>query len=278
MIERGARIETVVSGQVATLAGDEGPGWVEAIALSGGRVVAAGRLADVLAAAPTTVRRITLGPDEVAIPGLTDAHLHLTDAALARRQLNLEGCGSRAELMSRVRVFAASAPARSDAWIEGAGWEADTLGGWPTANDLEAAAPGRLIALWAHDHHAMLVSHGALARGGMTGATSDPQGGVIRRDDRGQATGVLHESATRLVSDLLPDPDEVTVSVAIRALGLELVRLGVVAVHDPGGLGASDGLGGSVAAYRRLAADGQLPLRVHACISGHRCQFQCFTC
>jgi predicted amidohydrolase YtcJ len=269
---RAAVIETVVCGhagarQIATLAGAAGPGWVEAIGIAEGRVVAAGSRAEVDAAAPPTVRRITLAPDEVAIPGLTDAHLHLADAALARRQLDLEGCASRAELVQRVRAFVAGTPSAVDEWIEGAGWEADTLGGWPTAAELEAAAPGRLVALWAHDHHAMLVSPAALARGGIEDTTPDPPGGVIRRDAGGSATGVLHEAATRLVSDHIPDPADAVIAAAIHSLGLELVRLGVVAVHDPGGLAATDGLGGSIAAYRSLAAVGRLPLRVHACIS-----------
>ena len=59
----------VVRGRIATLAGDDGPGWVEAIGIAGGRVVAAGSLGDVDAASGPGARLIDLGPDEAAVPG-----------------------------------------------------------------------------------------------------------------------------------------------------------------------------------------------------------------
>ena len=42
-----ASADLVVVGRIATLAGADGPGWVEAIAIRGGRVVATGRADDV---------------------------------------------------------------------------------------------------------------------------------------------------------------------------------------------------------------------------------------
>jgi hypothetical protein len=52
---------------------------------------------------------------------------------------------------------------------------------------------------------------------------------------------------------------------AVRTLARELLALGVVAVHDPGTLAARGDLG-PFEAYRRLAASGDLALRVHASI------------
>ena len=137
------RADLVVVGRIATLAGERGPGWVEAIAISRGRVVAAGSLSDVDGVSGPGTRRRTLADDEVAVPGLTDAHLHLAEAALAATQVALEGCRSIDELIERVR---ATAMARDGGWIEGGGWNPDLLGRWPTAADLElggARAAGR---------------------------------------------------------------------------------------------------------------------------------------
>ena len=83
-----------------------GPAWAEAIAVRGGRVVAAGRADDVAGLAGPGTRRLELRDDEVAIPGLTDAHLHLADAALERSRVDLEGCASIDELVGRVRAAA----------------------------------------------------------------------------------------------------------------------------------------------------------------------------
>ena len=150
-------------GRIATLAGSDGPAWAEAIAVRAGRVVAAGSAADVEGLAGPGTRRVSLADDEVAIPGLSDAHLHLADAAIERLQVELEGCDSIEALMARVRHAAEGGGAGSAEWIEGGGWDPDALGRWPTAADLEVAAPGRRVALWAHDHHALVASPRALA-------------------------------------------------------------------------------------------------------------------
>lgn len=257
--------ELILAGRIATLAGDAGPGWAEAIAVRDGRVVAAGRAGEVAALAGPRSRRLRLAPDEVALPGLTDAHLHLVSAALAREGADLTGSASVGEAMARVQGLAARRPAPGT-WLTGGGWDPDALGRWPSAEDLEGAAPGRPVALWAHDHHALLASRAALRLAGIHDATPDPEGGVIRRDPSGRPTGVLHEAAASLVGRLVPVPGEAAVADAVEAMGRDLVALGVVAVHDPGGLAPEHGLGVAIGAYRALAASGRLPLRVHACI------------
>ncbi|HEU0242587.1 MAG TPA: amidohydrolase, partial [Candidatus Limnocylindrales bacterium] len=199
------------------------------------------------------------------VPGLTDSHLHLVEAALSRSRVGLEHAAAIEELVGRVRAGADRVP-DGDAWIEGAGWDPDELGRWPTADDLERAAPGRRVALWAHDHHALLVSDRALAEAGVGERTPDPDGGVIRRHGDGRETGVLHEAAARLVAGRIPPPSVDALTAAMRSLIGELVALGVVAVHDPGGLSQQDGLRGPIEAYRALAAAGQLGLRAHPCV------------
>ena len=257
--------ELIVVGRIATLAGDRGSGWAEAVAIRSGRVTAAGSLADVEALTDSKTRRLVLADDEVAVPGLTDAHLHLATAAMARRTVDLAGVARLSEMRERVRAFAAEHP-DSEAWIEGGGWDADAMGRWPTADDLEPAAPGRRVALWAHDHHALLASVRALREAGIADDGTDPMGGAIRRDADGRPTGVLHENAAALVARRVPTEDEVAIAEAIDGLAAELLGLGVVAVHDPGALSPAAGLGGPFAAYRALAATGRLRLRVHASV------------
>lgn len=259
----GPLTATILRGRIASLAGEDGPAWVEAIGIDAGRVVAAASLDDVRAALPASAVEIRLRPDEAALPGLTDSHLHLAETALAALRVDLADAPSFDDGLRRV---AAAAAALGAGWIEGKGWDADRWGRWPTAADLERVAPGRAVALWAHDHHALWVSAEALRRAGIDHERPDPDGGVIRRDERGEPTGVLHESAARLVTGRIPRPEAATIARAVRALVPELLALGVVALHDPGALSLETGLGTTIAAYRSLAADGRLGLRVHACI------------
>ena len=256
-------LETLITGRIATLAGEGGFGWVEAIGIRDGRVAFAGTEVYLQTRADPFTERIALDPDEVAIPGLTDAHLHLVGAALATRQLDLTDTPTLADGLARIRD-AHVALADPAAWLEGHGWDVDRWGRWPTADDLETVAPGRRCALWAHDHHALLASHAALQVAGVTRETPDPPGGLIRRSPDGEPEGVLNEAATRLIVGHIPAMATEDLEAAIIATSRELLALGVVAVHDPGGLAPDPDLERSYPAYAHLSETGRLPVRVMA--------------
>ncbi len=255
----------VTGGRVATLAGDRGFGWVDAVGITDGRVAFAGSAIELETRADPHTLRIELDADEVAIPGLTDAHVHLAEGGLALDRIDLTSSPDLEDGLARIAA-AHAALADDDAWLEGHGWHNDRWGVWPTADDLERVAPGRAVALWAHDHHALLVSHRALAIAGIGADRSDPAGGIIRRDATGAATGVLHEAAARIVMDHVPPASPELYEASIARLARDLVQLGVVAVHDPGALSLQEGLGRAIAAYRVLDERGDLPIRVHASI------------
>ena len=254
--------DTIVIGRIITLAGDAGLGWVEGLAIRGDRVVAAGSRDLVEGAAGPGTRRIELAADEVALPGLTDSHLHLAEAAIAADAVQLADAPTLQDGLAIIRAAHDAAPV--GAWLTGHGWSADRWGGWPTASQLEAVAPGRRVAFWAHDHHAMWVSSAALAIAGLGTGSADPAGGAIRRDDRGRPTGILHEAATGLVSSLVPAPAAADYEAALPRSCRELVALGVVAAHDPGLLRPDPLLDAAHAAYGALADAGRLPIRVFA--------------
>src|SRR5215207_6932821 len=146
-------LDALVTGRIATLAGgaSDGFGWVEAIGIRDGRVAFAGSEVFLETRADPFTRRIALEPDQVAVPGLTDAHLHLAQAAIARRQIDLTDAATLEAGLGRIRAAHIASPDPA-AWLEGHGWDSDRWGGWPTADDLERVAPGRRVVLWAHDH------------------------------------------------------------------------------------------------------------------------------
>jgi predicted amidohydrolase YtcJ len=256
--------ELIVSGRIATLGDDRGFGWVEAVAVTAGRIVAAGRRSDVEAVAGLGTHRLVLGPDEVALPGLTDAHLHLAEGALLADRVDVADAPTLEAGLAQVAA-AHRAVADPDAWLEGGGWDPTVWGCWPRASDLESVAPGRRIAIWSHDHHALLVSRRALAEAGIDRTTIDPPGGAIRRDG-GEPTGVLHEHASRLVSRRIPEPTATNLDAAIERWTGDLLALGLVAVHDMGSLATDPLLGGGFGAAARLDAGGRLRIRVQAAI------------
>ena len=176
-------LEALVTGRIATLRGDGGFGWVEAVGITGGRVAFAGSAVELETRADPFTRRYELDPEEVAIPGLTDSHLHLAEGGIAKDDVDVSSAPSLAAALAEIRVFGEAHPDGSE-WIEGHGWDPDRFGRWPTADDLEAAVPGRRVALWAHDHHSMWASRASLADAGIDRRTADPDGGLIRRGER----------------------------------------------------------------------------------------------
>jgi len=257
--------DLLVVGRIATLAAERGFGWADAMAIGGGRVLAAGTLADIEGLTGRGTRRLILGPDRVVLPGLTDAHLHLADTALASRRVDLEAAATLNDGLALVAA-AHGRLADLDAWLEGSGWDPWRWGRWPTAADLRAAAPDRRVALWSHDHHALWASERTLREMGATGDTVDPPGGAIRRAPDGTPDGCFQETATERVVRLISPPTPQLLDEAIEALARELLGLGVVAVHDPGELAADRTLSGAIRACRMLAERGRLAIRVHVSV------------
>jgi predicted amidohydrolase YtcJ len=254
-------LDVLVTGPVATFAGATGFGWVEAVGIKDGRVAFAGSAVELETRADPHTRRFELEPGEIAIPGLTDAHLHFADAALAARDVDLTSCLTLGDGLST--IVAAAAGLGPDEWLLGAGWDQRRWGRWPLASDLEAAIPGRKAAFWSFDHHALWVSPMALEAAGVDTGTPDPPGGIIRRDTTGGPEGVLLENAGTLVSRTIPPPSDELSERAIEAFGEELLSYGVVAVHDPGSVSSVGSLHG-LDVYGRLADRGDLPVRVHS--------------
>jgi predicted amidohydrolase YtcJ len=258
-----AAADLVIRGRIATLAGPAGLGWRDGLAIGGGRVAAVGRRTELDALVGPGTEVWTLPAGLAVIPALTDAHLHLLDAALAEQHVDVRGLGRAAALdavhAAHRRLLAAG---QDEAWILGHGWTLESLGGWPDDAMLDAVAPGRPVALWAHDHHSRWVSREAI-RVARLEERPDPKGGRIRRDADGRADGVLLERAAGLVDAAIPPPAESELEDALLAYAAKLAALGVTSVHDPGRL-APDPLLRGPELYRSLDDGGRLPLRVTA--------------
>ena len=134
--------DLLVVGRIATLAHVDGWGWVEAIAIRDGQVMAAGRRADVEASVGRARRTWAIPPDHAVLPGLTDAHLHLADAARAASELDLTGL-DRPGVLDAIAAAHRAQLGRGDAdgWLTGHGWSMDAMGGRPRASLLDDAAP-----------------------------------------------------------------------------------------------------------------------------------------
>ncbi len=92
----------VSGGRIATLAGSHGFGWVEAVGITDGRVAFAGSAIELETRADPHTLRIEMDPDEVAIPGLTDAHLHLAEGGIALDRIDLTSSPTLDDGLARI--------------------------------------------------------------------------------------------------------------------------------------------------------------------------------
>jgi len=136
-------------------------------------------------------------------PGFIDAHVHLLGGGWSLEELRLDDASDFAALQARVRAWAQANPEAR--WVTGEGWSYGAFpNGMPTRLQLDALVPDRPAFLGSYDGHTGWVNSAALRLAEVTRATKDPEGGEIARDAAGEPTGVLKESAQRLVERLLP--------------------------------------------------------------------------
>ena len=227
----------------------------DALLVQHGRVVAVGGWASLRQRAPGAV--VVDLADAVVTPGLTDAHIHLTEWALARREVDLAAAASPEE----AAALAAQGTPGAAGWIRGRGWNPHRWGGaLPEGGVLDAAVGERPVALQSHDMHALWASGAALRRAGIDAGTPDPEGGRIVRDDEGLPTGVLLENAAALVTRVLPAPDAGAMADAVADAQHALHALGITGVHSFPGLAVPEP--DPLPVLTALRAEGRLALRV----------------
>jgi len=207
--------------------------WAEAVAISGDKILAVGSIKDISSYRDSSTRVIDLG-GRLLLPGFTDCHIHFMDGSLGLTQVILNGAATMAEIQKRVKEYATAHP--NETWITGMGWSYPTFAptGLPDKKFLDEVVPDRPIYLVAFDGHSSWANSKALAMAGIKRETPDPPNGKIVRDNDGEATGALKESAGDLVAKFLPKPSREERLAALRLGMHEANKFGLVRVHSAG--------------------------------------------
>jgi hypothetical protein len=234
-----------------------------ALAIRGAEIVAVGNDDDIHALAGPDTETINLD-GKLVLPGLVDAHVHLSLYADALHTIALGDTASAAEAVERVGKSAASA--KPGQWLRGRGWSQDRWPdrAFPTAAQLDAVTEDHPAYLTAHSAHAAWVNTATLRAAGITRDTPDPVDGKIGRDAAGQPDGILFEGAMGLVTRVIPGmtghfvtPEFEPEVIAEQArVAIERAhRGGLTGLHDFDGARAFQG-------YQLLRARGELSLRI----------------
>jgi len=260
------------NGTIVTLADEHGE--VEALAAAGDTVLAVGSTAEVEAYVGSDTRVVDL-EGGLAVPGFIEGHGHFMGMGKAQMQLGLLGTRSWDQIVAM--VDSAAQATASGAWLEGRGWHQEkwtadpdrTVRGFPTNARLNEVAPDTPVYLTHASGHAAIANDAALAKAGIDPDTPDPQGGTIVRDAKGQATGVLLETAAGVVQDAIEQSRGDLTAEERRARKEKQVRLaaenalahGVTSFHDQGASFET------IELYRTMAQEGELGIRMYAMVS-----------
>lgn len=205
------------------------PGFV---AVKGNRIIGVGDQSD--AADYTDEETMVLDyENKLIMAGFHDSHTHLLMAGMFKTYVNLADARSEEEAALMVKNAADKSPDK-DGWVVGFSWyhvfwDNRTL---PTKKSLDHYFPDRPVFLVNAEAHGAWVNSKALEIAGITEETANPFGGEIERNEAGEATGFLYESATGLVGKyaLVFTPEQE--KILIRSYQQGAAEYGITSVND----------------------------------------------
>ena len=255
LILKSTRIFTAEPGENATMSGS--------VAIEGGRIAFVG--SDEAAAAyvgPGTI--VTDLGDAFVCPGFHDSHLHFFPSAMDRSPYVVsarapcpEDCVEALKQVEDMRP--------KDEFMLSYGWYHPL---WdnpvlPTKDILDAAYPDRPVCLQSGDSHTLWTNSKGLEKFGITKDSVPPAGGVYQKDENGELTGIIQETAaTALIPTMLAFSEEET-NAGIAQFLADLNAEGITSVCDvsllavPGGDFVRDDV------YRALEERGDLTVRIN---------------
>ena len=250
------------TGAPAANAPRDARGWrpdAEAIAMRGDSIVFVGTANAALAYRGPRTRVVDLAGKTV-VPGLIDAHVHLSELGANLARLDLAGVRTEQEAVNRVVERARTVPAGQ--WITGSGWDE---GAWanryPTMELLSRLVPNHPVFLRGLHGFAAWGNRLAFEKARITSSTAAPTGGQILKDARGNPSGVVLNTAVDLLARAVPARTPAELERDIRAALAAMAKAGYTSVHEAG-------IGGQeLAVYRNLSLQRQLPIRVYVMLS-----------
>src|SRR5216117_281579 len=223
----------------ARIATNQVPSFVEAVAISAGKISAAGNDDEILRLRETGTQVIDANRRTV-IPGLNDSHMHpIRGGVNYNMELRWDGVPSLGDALRMLREQAARTPAPQ--WVR-------VVGGWtefqfaerrmPTLDEINAASPDTPVFVL-HLYDRAFLNRAALRAVGYTKDTPEPIGGEIQRDKQGNPTGLLiaRPNAMILYATMGKGPkhSEEDQMNSTRHFLRELNRFGVTSCIDAGG-------------------------------------------
>ena len=261
----------LMGGKVVTV--DDALPEAEALAVTGYTITAVGTNEEIAGYVGPSTEVIELD-GRLVIPGFIEGHGHYMSLGRAKMILDLTTATSWDDIVQMVGD--AASRAAPGEWVTGRGWHQEkwtstpepSVDGVPLHTDLSAASPENPVNLGHASGHASFANALAMQLAGIDENTADPPGGTIVRDASGAPTGLMRETAQRLVGDAIARAGEgrsaedvdAEFRRAVELAGAEALAYGVTSFQDAGSDFAT------IDRLRALAAEGALPVRLYVMV------------
>jgi predicted amidohydrolase YtcJ len=222
-------------GTIRTMA--DGRGIVDAVAIGGGRILAAGTVSEANACAGDATRIVELAGRTV-LPGLIDPHHHSVLAALLTTLLLDVGpsaCRTRADAIAALKARAAKTPAGE--WVAAGFYDNLLQGGELTGADLDAVSTSHPIFVLYVNGHVGAANRLAFDRARIPPDVGTlPGGGHFGRGPDGRLDGRIYEQPAllRFTAVALPSPTPAVLANALTAYAKRAAAAGNTTLHEPG--------------------------------------------
>ncbi len=194
--------------------------------------------------------------DHLITPGLIDSHCHLSLAGLyAMTGVDLRDVTSFDEIKEKIR----SEIKAGKSIVYAYGFDESSIGKTLSRWELDEIDSSTPIIVEHISGHMLIANSEALRRAGIRRDTPNPPGGLIERDESGEPTGILKDSAMNLILKILPSPTMEDWIRGIEKAQEMWLRGGFTSIEDTGTFGSWDYI---FKAYRTLDERGELKLRV----------------
>lgn len=244
----------LLNGKIFT--GDSDYLFTEALAVKEGKIIALGESKSIRRFIGEKTKTLDL-KGKLVIPGLIDAHCHLSSGGRSLKSLNFRGVNSVEKIQEiiaeKIKEFKQGQP------LFGVQFDHTIFPEekWPTKEDLDKVSPQNPVIIERVDGHTLWVNTFALQKSGITAETKDPPGGEILRDPlTGEPTGILKESAMKLIKIEEIAGKDILEEEIKRAL-THATSLGLTGIHTSSTLEELEIL-------HKLRKEGKLTVRLYA--------------
>ena len=252
----------LLNGRIATM--DAAGTQAQALAAFNGRIVAIGENAAIRDHIGPKTRVLDAAGCRV-IPGIVDSHAHPDAYAVRLRTWTLVSpdlVRTRDDLLGTIRrVCAALPPGRWGAFYR---LNERASGGYPTRDELDAAAGGTPVFILRTDGHLGLANRAAFAACGISDDARDPPFGAFDRDPRnGALTGLVRETAAHVFLNAIHAADsEDDIAQGMEQVQDECLRHGITSVANS--LTPTK----AIRAYQKMRREGRWRMRMGIIASG----------